>query len=706
MPAPRLPLYMQGVPGGLAESVDDMGASLAALEAAEAAKASGGNTTQVANAAGSAFISPQGQPPPQPAPTGVPKNVGVPGSTEGNMDLTEGHGAFGAGMDIMAPLIPAQRGPGPTVLGEGENPYPFGGKEGRSTFEEAFRDRPGQVESYMEQMAQGEEEYGQNRANTIDALQRHQAQEMGVLRQRQMERIQEAKDKQAQLDAATQRYSDDLADTGKFWRNPGNIISAIGAAVVQLGSNDIGIGLKIINQAVQQDWMHRKQLADMHLGELRSNLAAYRQIAGDEELGDRLALNESYRIAAMDLQRLESQFQGKQAKLKLRAMSSELMKRWLQEKGMIYNQYLYNKPRIENPLIKKNLEAGGGFQAFAAPGAPGGRPAPMQLTEPKVGSGGVAAMKPNAGNGIPQGTASGPTGWRNSAKGISEMESRSPGSSDQASMARTTMVRETLARIGLNPDSVDPRLSNEELSKALGPFAQKFNAESLKVRADVKKEMADLAPRVQPLIQRVEDYRSFGQAINELNVIAREMGVSPDELIDSKGKMITPGNLYKRYSEWVASSDPSGKHDAQQSELDRYKNRFNQTLNRAVNAYTRAMYAGNVSPGEKQMRDNYISQDQSWSSIVGFYNDISGAAESEIRTALQGASPTTQVLWNIQMGQKLKKLPLSGTPGYVAKDTSVKAPETNRESKNAEKVKGTMDDPEVQRALKFLRGGK
>lgn len=134
--------------------------------------------------------------------------------------------------------------------------------------------------------------------------------------------------RQAALDEAAARHSQDLADRGKFWRNPFNVLSALLTSMLPLAGVDPAKTMQMVNGAVEHDWRQRKELADQEMGALKSNLEAYRQIMGDRQAGDLMALGQSYKMAAMQAEQIAAKLGGAKARAAGEATFNGLMSKY------------------------------------------------------------------------------------------------------------------------------------------------------------------------------------------------------------------------------------------------------------------------------------------------------------------------------------------------------------------------------------------
>jgi hypothetical protein len=222
----------------------------------------------------------------------------------------------------LMPSIPSVGGPGEFWGPQMQDYSRLGGKE---VFDRAYVQAPAEARSAAKELGDLEGQRGDALAGAMADNKLNQQLAFANMRANQIANQEEFAKRNAEVQQAAQAYTQDLSDTGRFWKNPGNILSAIGAAIVAWGTpQDPSVGIKLINQQVMNDWNQRREAANQGMGELRSNLAAYRQMMGDKEAGDMLALSESYKVAAMDLQRIGAQFEGPLAKAKAKMLAADM----------------------------------------------------------------------------------------------------------------------------------------------------------------------------------------------------------------------------------------------------------------------------------------------------------------------------------------------------------------------------------------------
>ncbi len=623
--------------------------------------------------------------------TDVPPHPGIPGSADAGLDDAEG--AEGA-MLARRRLFPRMFGPtgmSGAIMPEGENFLPFGGTEGKALWQDTAVTKPQQLEEAVMAGAQAESDLGSAKADFFKRTQESQAQELALIKERQNARQAEIIAKQQQLEQATQRYSNDLADRGQYWRNPGNIISAIGAALIAGGSpNDPGIGVRMINQAVQFDYAQRKGLADMHLGELRSNVAAYRQIAGDKDLGDKLAYAEGQRVASMELERISGQFQGPIAKAKAAAISKEFLRNYSIQMAQIHAAMVYNKPHMENPLVKQSYDAAGkatggvGYTPFAGPGSQ---------------SGAVSGSKSVAGPGQPNAVVGHPgatggqvslspfaarmkTMWKPMSDSERSMyEKRAPGSSRQIEAEYDDVIERIASVSKGNPDT--------------------FNSKMEEFERGIETDIKDIAKAAQPSLDKVNGYRRMQQDMGVISNLAKRVGKTESDLLGDGPESITGKGLMKTYEDIMNGlfrDDPanSDKYRREKQETADAVARFKQLLAGNANAYIKSTSGGAVSDSENERLKQYLPG--GWRGIQTFHADQSARAQADLRGAINTSShPISGTLYRIQYGLGTQGLDVKGVDEYDKFGKSTKAVNDKRGTSKTDR------DANVTKAIQNLK---
>ncbi len=583
---------------------------------------------------------PGSEPPP------VPTFPGVPGSSEAGQNAAEGTDVALALRKGIFQRMPVGGAPAGVVQGPGEDYSREGGAHGKSDWEDTFVTKPAQIERAMMEGADVEGQYGQAKSDYYKRLQKSQGDELAILQSRRIAHQQEIEAQQANIQQATESYSNDLADRGQFWKNPLHIVGAIGAAMMALGSGGPTIGVKLINDAVTADFNERKQLANMHLGELRSNLGSYRQIAGDKELGDRLALAESLRVAVMEGDRIAAQFQGPAAKAKWAAVAKETNAQRQVLMMNMYHQGVYQPAGVVDPRIAdankaagKALGPGIGYTPFAGPG---------------TASGGASGGQGQSGAGGSQSYSAGPTAAKPGVFGggispevLAAAEARAPGSGRQAQAEHDEVAQRIWSVSRGNPAT----------------YNDKMEAFEQKQEDDIK----GIAVAAQPIVAKINGYRRLGDDIGLIRVMANRLHTDPDTLLGSGSGAIMGKEFMAKYKDTMhllGNTDPAkaNKYATELQETENAVERFKQVLAGNQNTYIHDKSGGNVSANENLRMKEYLRQ--GFRGIVTFHDNESKLAQSEFDNATNSAAhPVSGTLYRAQMGLGAASLDRKGIRG-------------------------------------------
>jgi hypothetical protein len=573
-----------------------------------------------------------------------PPDLNVEPGTESGEDSLLGTQAGMAGREFAFPRASAGGMGIPGVVeGEAENYAPFGGEE---PWEQAARTLPGEIKGAITAGAQAEGDKADALKDYYKRTQEAQAEEHAVLRQRQIEDQQQIQAKQQQIEEASKRHSDDLADRGQYWKNPGNIISAIGAAFMTLGSNDPTIGVKLINASVNADFKQRKDLADMHMGELRSNLSTYRQIAGNRELGDRLAYAESQRIAAMEVERIGAQFAGPIAKAKAAAISGEFMRNYTIQMGQLHAAMVFNKAHIENPAIAQAHQNSGNWKFYGQGGAQptvNGQPVAGVVGGGAPAAGGKALGKAVGGPGVVRKL------WSDldrpmDPKARELINSRYPGAAEQLDSEKADIVRRIWSVSKRNPD--------------------KFNEKMEEFERWVETDIKEISKASAEHVSDISGVRRLETHMKVLKQVADRLHKTPDELIDTVASKTFGSSNVKEWKDLMMAMNNAGGGNKSQklnADLDEAVGAFRQLLAGNVNAYIKDVSGVSTSVTEASRLKQVVSTDHSWNAIGQFVADSSARSSAKLRNAANTAAhPVSGTLFLVQTGIGSPKLDTQG----------------------------------------------
>ncbi len=624
------------------------------------------NGTLINSAPSEQQLAEKGLGPQEAGPADVPLYPGTKDFSEGGEDSADGtQGQLGAAANMFG-TANFNNGPGNVIQPEGSNYAPVGGAEGKSDWEDTFRTKPREIEAAIMEGAKAEGDLGNAKADFYKRTQQAQQQELSVLAARRAQRQQQIDQQQQQLQAATERYSNDLSEGGYFWKNPAGILASFGAALVTLStgqSNDHSIGVKLVNEAINADFQRRKQAADYGIAGMQNNLNSYRQIAGDKDMGDKMALAESYRVAGMELERISAQFQGPIAKAKAAAIAKDLN---AQRQVLMMNMYkgdIYQPVQPIDPRILAAKKAGAaglpegvGYTPFAGSGGASG------ATPGTAAAGGTAGSNPGVGPSSQPGMGSGgPTNpamdqmlkqtINISPQESADWEKRAPGSTRQIAAARLNIAREAWNQSGGNMKT--------------------FFAKRAEMETKAEEGAAKISVAMQPVVGKVNGIRRLQGDIEIMeNLGKRIYGNASDGAMD---KLMSTGSdavfgkatMAKWRDQMLAMKDTdsanSSKYDREIQQTENAVERFKQLLSGSQNSYIHDKSGGNVSAPENERMQEYLRK--GWRGIKGFAENESKLAQSEVSNALNaGGTPYAAILYRIGSGVSSPRLDSNGIP--------------------------------------------
>jgi hypothetical protein len=522
------------------------------------------------------------------------------GQSEENADLVR------AGLE-MNPYLGMSSGARPQfVEGEGES---YAGVMGEDAFNEAFG--PGGAPARRGQ-AMGElGELEREKSDAMASMYSQQAEKdtaaaASMQLQRQSDLAEEGK-RQKQLEDATAYYSQDLADQGKFWTNPGNIIAAISFSLMPIFSNDPTVGVKLINQAVQQDMSNRQHAADATLGSLRSNLNGYHKIAGDRQAGDLLAQAEAHRMAAMEIGRVAQKFEGPISQKKAQVAIEDQKTREAALRIEAYNKLVHIRAQNSTRALH---EARAGFVA---------------LGEGPKGTKTVAGAIPH-GQGMGA-VAPGPGG-------------------DELAKIQAAYAKDPHVLDGLSNKQADDIAINISIREQMQVHPGLSPAAAL-VKAK-EKATEENGPKMEPLRKLASPMRRVAQLRRQMDIISRAENADGKERDGflSWLRRNDPGGLVDGY-EKAFSKDPSmlGKNShAQLAALrTRAQRVLTQQIAHEINTARHDLYGASVSENEKKNAQKEIDPSSPFSDVQAWINDRDKDLQSERRAVMGTGSILSQV---------------------------------------------------------------
>ncbi len=541
------------------------------------------------------------------------------------------------------------RGPQDVVQEEGANYLPTGGKE---EFEQTYREGP-------KRLAAAQADVGRLSANRSEAMgeqyrqSAQQAQEaMAANKSRRADDDQQIAIRQQQLDQAVTHYSNGLADQGKFWSSPGNIVSAIAFSLMPIFSNDPTIGVKLINQAIDRDMSNRKDLANMHLGELRSNLGNYRKIAEDHNVGDQIAQSEAHRLTAMEIERISNTFDSPIVKAKAKAMIEDQLMRAGQTRQTAYNHFNYNTVRRLDPRVDK---------AFKAPGLAGNDDAWHSFTLPQGAGGNVVGNVQGTQSVAKDTTGSAPGGalsrmqptqvvaLASSPEQILKLaDSGQLGGKDLAVMARNSIVMRAKALAG-NP--ADPN------------YPTKFNKIVDDMRTKAETGVAAIAKAAQPQARGYAITQRLSGDMATIEAECKQAGVTPEEFLGDLRKGFSGATAAKINDLRIKLNNNSTDSASQALAMRRLEasERFHQVLAQKVIEFRHTNFGGAQSESEIASAKQAIDTNSSWEKIKNFVRTEGEQYAAEHKAALnQGGNPYSKMLYLSDTSNNLVTLPHHG----------------------------------------------
>ena len=335
------------------------------------AQAPGGLLKGIGNVARGQPFDDRPKEPPPPAPTGQIDNATfIPGDASmSNEDVDFDNAANAIGRPYESRL--EQRVAPQNINPGGQNVAMFG----KENLENATKVYPNAQAAAIGNEAETMAKEGDEVADHWKKVQGEAAKQLGAIQHNRQQFLEDQMARQKELEDRTAKYTANLADGKAFWKSPANVFGALVTSLMPLGTMSVETSQKIINNAIQQDFKNRQEVADGHLGALRSNLNGYRQLAGDKVAGDYLALGESYKVAAMELERISASFKGEHARNQAQANIAKLMEESAKFTMQAWQQMNMN-PQVMSPQMQAAWNKRPDHVQYGAPaGGPTGAPA-------------------------------------------------------------------------------------------------------------------------------------------------------------------------------------------------------------------------------------------------------------------------------------------------------------------------------------------
>lgn len=601
--------------------------------------------------------------------------------SSGNKDREE---MVGIGKTGNAMLFPGMYGPGNLgvgVMDEGEDYLPYGGAKGRENVEETFIRQPEQMAKAVREGAQAQQDESKAKeafyATERDRTRGYEAElkEQYLLRQQEMQR------RMQEFELQTQRYTDNLSDKGAFWHNPQNVMAAMGAALMQLTTDDRSFGYKLLNGAIQSDLHNRRALADQHLGYLKSNMAEYDRLAGDRIAGMQLAEAEAKRVAAYELERIAAQFQGPKAKANAEAIISKLKIDAMEGYMNAYRAGIYNKPKIENKAIIDSYKRGGkalpgvGWSAYGAaasqspgkPMGPGGGGMPQGGSKGNVAGGpGV----PGANAGAPGMAGPFPSLTAGQRKAIDD---RYEGGSSIVEMAQQDTIRQAYRHAGVRPGT-PPNLMSPAQRNAFNKSMEDQEGAAYEQLKGVSQGLSQSSGRRSGLRAIQTDMAVLESAVNEFK--KRGLNITMDDILSTRTKATVGSDTASKwknlYAAWAASNPENRSiYEKQRDKIEAAGNRLNQLMAGTVNSYYKDMAGAAVTVVELPRLQEYAGGNLTYDKLKNFIGEESAQAKSVEDNFIHNISPAAAAMWLTRKG--VGRTPMEGP--NVPKYQSPEAPE-------------------------------
>ncbi len=540
-------------------------------------------------------------------------------------------------LNFERPLGPAG-GAAAWFRNQGYSYAPVGGEE---AYKKAFVDDPAASDTAQRDLASTKAQHSSAVADFYKAQTERDTQAAADIKQRTLEDQQNMAARQQKLDEATQFYTNDLQDQGKFWTNPGNIVSAIAFSMMPIFSNDPTIGAKLINQAIDRDMANRQHAAQGTLGALQSNLAGYHKIAGDRQAGDLLARAEAHRIAAQEIARIGAQFEGPLAQKQMAANIADQMQRRDVAQMEFYKQNVHVDAKQMDPrLHAASYQGPGGYKkGIPLGGAPTDSQADASGTSHLGTIQGTPTTADTSGKLTPTTKAIINAGGLN---GVAKGQKAGVVKQDELEESVRSAIMAKAISQGLNPDKYFETKMGEA-RKELAPFSAAISA-----NAGARVMTANLMTKM-AIIEKLE----------------KENGKDPSSFISWSEKNL-PRSAVTQYRQ-IFGTDPSQAKNRSE-EFAAWRQTQVQALERqlagVINLHIRELSGGAVSDQEKGRVDVEISPQSSWRDQVGFLNDKSKQLQAFVDAQSGALSPVAMIYYrHASNGGKFNNLLRPGQPG-------------------------------------------
>lgn len=440
--------------------------------------------------------------------------------------------------------------------------------------------------------------------------------------------------RQKQLSQATEQYARDLHSEGSFWKNPGNVLSAIAYALMPITSSDPTIGVKMIDQAVARDLAERRADADSKLGALRSNIAGFREIMGSREAGDAAAEAAAKLVAIDQVKAVAAKFQGPIAKAQSQAVISSMSADAARLQATATQQSVYKPEGIVNKATWAAHPKGGesGFRPWTA------QPDPQPLTGEVAQR--IASTAPGQkiafGSAVPATTAAKVNTTKNPDLILLEaIEGRIPGSANLAIAARR--------QLDLLADKHLPHGTQEQKDAYKEELVRKG-------KEDAKQAGPALIPVMESVAQFSAIQRLHTQIVNQEKAAGRD----PDKWLNNGLARAALPNGVVDYGKNVfraLSGDPSNKEERTDKANDQAQRDYRQALNMTVVKFRNSISGGAISPSESVWLEKSVNPETMTMTELGnFIRQGSMLAESKRKAVIGSMGQVGGLYWMINNG--------------------------------------------------------
>lgn len=452
--------------------------------------------------------------------------------------------------------------------------------------------------------------------------------------------------RQAKLDEATQFYTNDLQDQGKFWSNPGNIVSAIAYSLMPIFSNDPAIGVKLINQAIDRDMANRQHAANQTLGALQSNLAGYHKIAGDRQAGNLLAQAEAHRIAAQQVQQIATSFESPISKKQAQLIIEDQKTRQAAAQMEFYKNNVHVNASKMDPALHAAKVLGGpdGYNRGVAPlgGAP--QPGASNNETPKTavqGTLGTTGLPTTAPSGKLSPTAAALA--NTSLNGISKGHAAGAIPDEQVMEAvRQHVYRQAIA-------------AHEDPNKFF-----------LKAQTEGREAVAKMAPEIAKNAMSRSIITRLQTKMKAIEALESSSNRDPNDFVSYARKSGVPDGILREYDQ-LTGGDPrmaANKHaELAKWRADAIRN-MEQEMAMAINQNIHDLSGGAVNSSEQGRLDKEIGPKMPWRQQMNFLDAKSQALQANVNAVAGGiASPMGQMYYRLgSKGVAGTALPRQGVP--------------------------------------------